>query len=240
MSKRSSAVAEVETQLCGLVGAFGGLGDEHGTEQLVTLMQLTHAPDARELLLKVILATTDQYLLQRCISQDANGLLCQWVREHCTRSGREDKQLLHTLLSCLHKLNPHLDLTQQTQSCSTVGLLCKHADSSISSKATAIVTLWKRTSTPLAKSVKSVPGEPAEPLKNYTLRKLRYSLINLSLSNVDGRKTPSSRPPSSSTDRTNLLRPVPRRDLLKTWTLRLQSSASMIFASAMISSRRKR
>ena len=247
MSKRSVAVAEAETRLSGAVGAFGGLGDERGTKVLADLMQDCEAADARELVLKVVLATTDQHLLRLCISLGTIEKLGQWVQQHSSKPGREDKQLLHTLLSCLNKMNTLMSLAQKSQTCRIVGDLCHHTDPSISSKATAIVTLWKNQSptNDLLKPNQTVKsrwsGNSVGNLKQCAQRKLRYGVVvlRISLSNVDGRKKTRSKLSSFSTgptnQRLNALPSVPPKNL----TSKPKSSVSTTFASETISYRRK-
>ncbi len=125
MAKRSAAVAELETQL-------------------VELMRETANTEAREYLLKVVLATPDRPTLTRFVQLGGIELLGQWINEHRTQMTQEDRQVVHTLLSCLNKLSISPESMQRSDICKVVGSLSKHLDFSIGAKASSILAKWKK------------------------------------------------------------------------------------------------
>lgn len=144
MSKRSAAVAELESHLREMIGPSGGLSETRWVGRLVELMRETANTEGREYLLKVVLATPDRPTLTRFIQLGGVELLGQWINEHRKQTGQEDRQVLHTMLSCLNKLNISRETMQRTEIGKVVNSLSKHTDSSISAKAASIVAKWKK------------------------------------------------------------------------------------------------
>ena len=160
MSKRSAAVAELESQLREMIGPSGGLSETRWVGRLVELMRETANTEGREYLLKVVLATPDRPTLTRFIQLGGVELLGQWINDHRKQSSQEDRQVLHTMLSCLNKLNISLETMQKTEIGKVVNGLSKHTDSSISAKAASIVAKWKKQVTETAEESKSASKIP--------------------------------------------------------------------------------
>lgn len=160
MSKRSAAVAELESHLREMVGPSGALLETRWVGRLVELMGETENTEAREHLLKVILATpqSDKTTSSRFIQLGGVEILGKWINDHRKQSEQEDKQVIHSVLSCLNKLNISMDTLQRTDIGKTVNGLSKHMDSSISAKAASIVSKWKKQITgPQDEGSKSAP-----------------------------------------------------------------------------------
>lgn len=170
MAKRSAAVAELETHLRDIVGPSGGLAETRWVGRLVELMRETANTEAREHLLKVVLATPDRPTLTRFVQLGGIELLGQWINEHRTQMTQEDRQVVHTLLSCLNKLSISPENMQRSEICKVVGSLSKHLDFSIGAKASSILAKWKKQlSEPVPSAVARElvvplgPKPPAEP-----------------------------------------------------------------------------
>jgi len=146
MSKRSAAVTELENHLREMVGPSGALLETRWVGRLVELMRETENTEAREYLLRVLLATpqADKTTPSRFIQLGGVELLGRWINEHRKENDPEDKQVLHSVLSCLNKLNISLETLQRTDIGKIVNGLNKHVDSSISAKAVSIVSKWKK------------------------------------------------------------------------------------------------
>lgn len=158
MAKRSAAVAELETHLRDIVGPSGGLAETRWVGRLVELMRETANTEAREHLLKVVLATPDRPTLTRFVQLGGIELLGQWINEHRTQMTQEDRQVVHTLLSCLNKLSISPETMQRSDICKVMSSLSKHTDFSIGAKASSILAKWKK------QLPEAAPSAPAREL----------------------------------------------------------------------------
>lgn len=148
-SKRSAAIIELESQMRDMVSVNGGLLETRWAGRYVELMKETANSEGKEYLLKVFFNTpqSEKAIFSRFIQLNGIEILGNWINDHRSSPEQEDKQIVHSCLSCLNKLTINTELLDKTSIARIVNNLVTHPDPSIHAKANTIISKWKKIST---------------------------------------------------------------------------------------------